>query len=52
MPKSCILISRNSTNLSAYFDYLLIFPEIILQPDDWDDEKDGEWTAPTIPNPE
>jgi len=23
-----------------------------LQPEDWDDEEDGEWTAPTIPNPE
>ncbi|KAJ4766488.1 Calreticulin [Rhynchospora pubera] len=22
------------------------------KPDDWDDEEDGEWTAPTIPNPE
>lgn len=23
-----------------------------FQPEDWDDEEDGEWTAPTIPNPE
>jgi len=23
-----------------------------MQPEDWDDEEDGEWTAPTIPNPE
>lgn len=22
------------------------------KPEDWDDEEDGEWTAPTIPNPE
>ncbi|KAK6143867.1 hypothetical protein DH2020_024215 [Rehmannia glutinosa] len=22
------------------------------EPEDWDDEEDGEWTAPTIPNPE
>jgi hypothetical protein len=22
------------------------------QPEDWDDEEDGEWKAPTIPNPE
>ncbi|KAK4802751.1 hypothetical protein SAY86_000954 [Trapa natans] len=32
-------------------------PEEITDPDakkpeDWDDEEDGEWTAPTIPNPE
>ena len=24
----------------------------MFQPEDWDDEEDGEWTAPTIPNPE
>lgn len=24
----------------------------LFQPEDWDDEEDGEWTAPTIPNPE
>ena len=24
----------------------------LLQPEDWDDEEDGEWTVPTIPNPE
>jgi hypothetical protein len=24
----------------------------LLQPEDWDDEEDGEWTAPTIPNPD
>ncbi|KAF9681511.1 hypothetical protein SADUNF_Sadunf05G0009000 [Salix dunnii] len=22
------------------------------EPEDWEDEEDGEWTAPTIPNPE
>ena len=22
------------------------------QPEDWEDEEDGEWKAPTIPNPE
>ena len=22
------------------------------QPEDWDDEEDGEWTTPTIPNPD
>ncbi|WP_348240930.1 hypothetical protein, partial [Salmonella enterica] len=22
------------------------------KPEDWDDEEDGEWTAPTIANPE
>lgn len=22
------------------------------KPEDWDDEDDGEWEAPTIPNPE
>jgi len=21
------------------------------KPDDWDEEEDGEWEAPTIPNP-
>ena len=26
--------------------------QYLLQPEDWDDEEDGEWTAPTIPNPE
>lgn len=25
---------------------------MVSQPEDWDDEEDGEWTAPTIPNPE
>lgn len=25
---------------------------IDFQPEDWDDEEDGEWTAPTIANPE
>ncbi|KAK8545958.1 hypothetical protein V6N12_026765 [Hibiscus sabdariffa] len=24
----------------------------VHQPEDWDEEEDGEWTAPTIPNPE
>lgn len=23
-----------------------------FQPEDWDDEEDGEWTAPTMANPE
>lgn len=23
-----------------------------MQPEEWDNEKDGEWTAPTIANPE
>merc|ERR1719229_1604554 len=32
-------------------------PETIVdadaeKPDDWDDEEDGEWEAPTIPNPD
>ena len=22
------------------------------QPEDWDDEEDGEWKSPTVPNPE
>jgi calreticulin len=22
------------------------------RPDDWNDEEDGEWTAPVVPNPE
>lgn len=26
--------------------------DLLFQPEDWDDEEDGEWTAPTIPNPE
>jgi len=26
--------------------------ECLLQPEDWDDEADGEWEAPLIPNPE
>lgn len=25
---------------------------LLFQPEDWDDEEDGEWTAPTIANPE
>ena len=25
---------------------------MLVQPEDWDDEEDGEWTVPTIPNPE
>ena len=31
---------------------VLTFLPCLLQPEDWDDEEDGEWTAPTIPNPE
>ena len=36
--------------------YLLLlhncFYAFFLQPEDWDEEEDGEWMAPTIPNPE
>jgi len=30
---------------------MIVDPEA-AKPDDWDDEDDGEWEAPTIPNPE
>lgn len=32
-----------------FYVYLAI---LIFQPEDWDNDEDGEWTAPTIPNPE
>ncbi|KAG6384578.1 hypothetical protein SASPL_155598 [Salvia splendens] len=28
------------------------YDDIPKEPEDWDDEEDGEWTVPTIPNPE
>lgn len=31
---------------------LLTSQTYLFQPQDWDDEEDGEWVAPTIPNPE
>ncbi|XP_020867894.1 calreticulin-2 isoform X2 [Arabidopsis lyrata subsp. lyrata] len=42
---------------SLYSDWDLLPPKKIKdpsakKPEDWDDEEDGEWTAPTIPNPE
>merc|ERR1719419_937222 len=30
---------------------MIVDPEA-AKPDDWDDEDDGEWEAPTIPNPD
>jgi calnexin len=37
-------------------DWLVDEPELIPDPeatksDDWDDEEDGDWVAPTVPNP-
>nr|XP_009804594.1 PREDICTED: calreticulin isoform X2 [Nicotiana sylvestris] len=42
---------------SLYSDWDLLPPKTIKdpsakKPEDWDDQEDGEWTAPTIPNPE
>ncbi|XP_024638651.1 calreticulin isoform X2 [Medicago truncatula] len=42
---------------SLYSDWSLLPPKKIKdpeakKPEDWDDEEDGEWTAPTIANPE
>ncbi|XP_038993893.1 calreticulin-like isoform X2 [Hibiscus syriacus] len=42
---------------SLYSDWDLLPPKKIKdpeakKPEDWDDGEDGEWTAPTIPNPE
>lgn len=40
------LVIRSSTEIQCHIIHYL------LQPEDWDDEEDGEWTVPTIPNPE
>jgi hypothetical protein len=42
---SAIYLAKNS---SIVTDKMVL----LFQPEDWDDEEDGEWTAPTIPNPE
>ena len=39
-------VMRSSTDIRFH---ILLY---LFQPEDWDDEEDGEWTAPTIPNPE
>ena len=28
-----------------------MLPAAASQPDDWDEEEDGEWEAPKVPNP-
>ncbi|EYU40510.1 hypothetical protein ABFS82_14G127800 [Erythranthe guttata] len=38
---------------AGYDDIPKEIPDVdAKKPEDWDDEEDGEWTAPTIPNPE
>lgn len=50
MPKR---FNFNFHNQFYIFDYLVFdYNEVKLQPEDWDDEEDGEWTVPTIPNPD
>ncbi|KAL0919499.1 hypothetical protein M5K25_011594 [Dendrobium thyrsiflorum] len=41
------------TKPEGYDDILKEIPDAdAKKPEDWDDEEDGEWTPPTIPNPE
>merc|ERR1712000_487888 len=48
-------VSKATGSLEADFDILPpkeIPDPAAKKPDDWDDELDGEWEAPMIPNPE
>ncbi|MQM08428.1 hypothetical protein Taro_041282 [Colocasia esculenta] len=45
-----VTISYNYCNLLAVGPSLYL--ETDTEPEDWNDEEDGEWVSPTIPNPE
>lgn len=40
------------TEFDVWIIEAFILSYVLLQPEDWDEEEDGEWTVPTIPNPE
>ncbi|KAF7004744.1 hypothetical protein CFC21_019927 [Triticum aestivum] len=53
-----ILIDNEEKQTGSIYEHWDILPPKEIKdpeakkPEDWDDEEDGEWTAPTIPNPE
>ncbi|KAG2626453.1 hypothetical protein PVAP13_3KG354600 [Panicum virgatum] len=53
-----ILIDNEEKQTGSVYEHWDILPPKKIKdpeakkPEDWDDEEDGEWTAPTIPNPE
>uniref|UniRef100_A0A804Q5J6 Calreticulin n=1 Tax=Zea mays TaxID=4577 RepID=A0A804Q5J6_MAIZE len=53
-----ILIDNEDKQTGSIYEHWDILPPKKIKdpeakkPEDWDDEEDGEWTAPTIPNPE
>ncbi|KAG0542326.1 hypothetical protein BDA96_02G093700 [Sorghum bicolor] len=53
-----ILIDNEEKQTGSIYEHWDILPPKQIKdpeakkPEDWDDEEDGEWTAPTIPNPE
>ncbi|XP_025805755.1 calreticulin isoform X2 [Panicum hallii] len=53
-----ILIDNEEKQTGSVYEHWDILPPKQIKdpeakkPEDWDDEEDGEWTAPTIPNPE
>ncbi|XP_012833814.1 PREDICTED: calreticulin-like isoform X2 [Erythranthe guttata] len=54
---SILIDNEEKQTGSLYSDWDILPPKQIKdpeakKPEDWDDEEDGEWTAPTIPNPE
>ena len=40
-----------SNLVHMYVFQLIIVPEDASKPEEWDDEEDGEWIAPTVSNP-
>merc|ERR1711915_927862 len=54
---SILIDNKEKDSGSLYTEWDILPPKKIKDPDatkpeDWDDEEDGEWKAPTIPNPE
>ncbi|KAL9234954.1 hypothetical protein vseg_009764 [Gypsophila vaccaria] len=53
-----ILIDNEEKQKGSLYEHWDLLPPKKIKdpeakkPEDWDDEEDGEWTAPTIPNPE
>ncbi|KAF6144215.1 hypothetical protein GIB67_004888 [Kingdonia uniflora] len=47
------ILDPKDTKPEEYDDIPKEIPDVdAKKPEDWDDEEDGEWTVPTIPNPE
>merc|ERR1711915_94839 len=54
---SILIDNKEKDSGSLYTEWDILPPKQIKDPDakkpeDWDDKEDGEWKAPTIPNPE